>query len=531
MNQNSPAEMNSRGIWILLILLAFLYTYGSNVLPLLGPDEPRYSQVARQMFESGDWITPHLGEYPWFEKPVLLYWMMSLCFAIFGVTEFAARLPSAVSALACVFLTYNTVKKVAGETIGLFCATILGTSAFLVGFSHAASFDMILTTCVTASLWYFFQFDAINGSKTRLSAAYAFCGLGVLAKGFVAPAVIILTTGIYWLLEHRLRKIGRLHLILGTMLALAVAGVWLVPVTLIHGSQFWDDFFLQHHLMRYTSTQFHRAEGVFFLVPMLLLGMYPWTGGILCGFRGERSNEERKLIRFSAVWLIASFVFFSLSRSKLPGYILPVAPPFAVLCAISLSDAWKQGSKARILISIGIFHILLVGAILLKFRSYEVPHQPVLFSVAAILVMSGFSALLFYTQKIKLAFIAHALISMVIILIGVHGIYPATHWNETRTLSKAINPELDSAHKIAVYNVYDFSLVFYTNAHVQLNPKGYFVKLKDATDLVGYLVNKDRGYIIVHNEELLWMQRSEILRFLKVISGPKRSIVVLTHRK
>lgn len=531
MNQNTPAEMNSRGIWILLILLALLYIYGSNVLPLLGPDEPRYAQVARQMFESGDWITPRLGEYPWFEKPVLLYWMMSLCFAIFGVTEFAARLPSAVSALACVFLTYNAVKKATNEVLALLSATILGTSAFLMAFSHAASFDMLVTTCIAASLWYFFQFDAINGSKTKLFAAYAFCGLGILAKGFVAPAVIALAAGIYWLLEHRFREINKLHLLSGILLACAVAGIWMVPVTLIHGSQFWDDFFLQHHLMRYTSAQFHRAEGVFFFVPILLLGMYPWTGGIFCGFRGNRSNEERKLIRFSAIWLISSFVFFSLSRSKLPGYIVPLAPPFAVLSAIALCDAWKHGSRMRIIVSVGIFHIIVAAGILLGFRSFQVPHHPLLVIAAIILAITLLSAWLFHKQKLKLAVIAQALIPTVLIVIAVHAIYPATDLNETRTLCRAVNPELGSAHKIAVYNIYDFPLVFYTNAHVELNPKGYFVNLKTASDLYRYLLSKDRGYIIARNEELLWMQRSEFLHILKVISGSKRSIVVLRRRK
>src|SRR5262245_15423633 len=298
---NTTTDHQSK-IWILLALLAVLYLFGSNILPLIPPDEPRYSQVARQMFESGDWITPRLGNYPWFEKPVLLYWLMCLSFKIFGVTEFALRLPSAISALICVYLTYNVVRKATTEANALLSAIILGTSAFFVAFSHAATFDMLLTVCVAASLWSFFEFDALTGKKLHLLAAYAFCGLGILAKGFVAPAVIALTAAIYWYTEHRFRYISKLHLIKGILLAAIVAGVWLVPITIIHGSSFWNDFFLQHHLARYTTAKLHRAESVFFFVPIVLLGMYPWTAALFCGYRDGRSDQQTKLMRFSFIW-------------------------------------------------------------------------------------------------------------------------------------------------------------------------------------------------------------------------------------
>ena len=117
------------------------------------------------------------------------------------------------------------------------------------------------------------------------------------------------------------------------------------------------------------------------------------------------------------------------------------------------------------------------------------------------------------------------------ILIILYAIYPATDFNETRTLSKAVAPGLDSNHKIAVYNIYDFSLVFYTNARVELDEKGYFIDLKNVSELYRYLKNRDRGYIIVYNEDLFWMRRSEFLKILQVIYGPKRSIAVLTVRK
>ncbi|MCI0447169.1 glycosyltransferase family 39 protein [bacterium] len=530
MNQNKEADSHSP-IWILLSLLTVLYLFGSNIIPLIPPDEPRYSQVARQMFESGDWITPRLGNYPWFEKPVLLYWLMCISFAIFGVTEFAVRFPSAISALICVYLTYNVVRKASEETTALLCAAILGTSAFFVAFSHAATFDMLLTVCVAASLWSFFEFDAPSGKKLHLFAAYAFCGLGILAKGFVAPAVIALTAGVYWFTEHRFRDLNKLHLIKGILLVVLVAGVWLVPVTLIHRSLFWDDFFLQHHLARYTTAKLHRAESVFFFVPIVLLGMYPWTAGMFCGFRDGRTDQERKLLRFSLIWFISSFIFFSLSRSKLPGYILPLAPPLAVIAGFSLLGAWKHAKKVRIIVTFSIIHILVAGGIIFLLKDFHIPHESFSEIASVIVIIATFSALFFYHQQFWRAVITQATVLLIGMLILLYAIYPATDFNETRTLCKAVDSELDSNHKIAVYNIYDFSFVFYTNARVELDEKGYFIDLKNVTELYRYLKNKDRGYIIAYNEDLVWMRRTEFLKILQVISGPKRSIAVLTVRK
>jgi 4-amino-4-deoxy-L-arabinose transferase-like glycosyltransferase len=530
MNQDTSTGQQSK-IWILLALLAIVYFFGSNILPLIPPDEPRYAQVARQMFESGDWITPRLGNYPWFEKPVLLYWLMCACFAIFGVTEFAARFPSAISALICVYLTYNAARKAAGENCALLCATLLGTSAFFVSFSHAATFDMLLTVCVAASLWFFFEFDAFTGKKSHLFAAYGFCGLGILAKGFVAPAVIALAAGIYWFMEHRFRDINRLHLIKGIFLSACVAGIWLVPVTLIHRSLFWDDFFLQHHLARYTSAQFHRAESVFFFVPIVLLGMYPWAAGLFWEFRDHRTDGEKKLLRFSLVWFISSFIFFSLSRSKLPGYILPLAPPLAVISALLLLNAWKHGKRIRIIVTFSIIHILVAGGIIFLLKDFEIPHESFSEIASVIVVIAIVSGLFFYHQKFWLAIITQTTIPAIGILIILYAIYPATDFNETRILCRTADPELGSNHKVAVYNIYDFSLVFYTNAKVELDDKGYFVNLKNVTDLYRYLQNKDRGYIIAYNEDLTWMRRTQFLKILQVISGPKRSIAVLAIRK
>src|SRR3990172_4392501 len=164
-------------ILLFVALILFLFGYGSWQLPFVGPDEPRYSQIARQMLESGYWITPHLGEAIWFEKPVLLYWLMAVSFAVLGVSEFAARLPSLLAALGSVLLIYWLVGHATNAKRAWVAAAVLATSAFFVGFSHAATFDMFLTFCLTLALCCFYFYELHPDKKRYLYALYAACGL------------------------------------------------------------------------------------------------------------------------------------------------------------------------------------------------------------------------------------------------------------------------------------------------------------------------------------------------------------------
>ncbi|HSE41540.1 MAG TPA: hypothetical protein VLH08_12335, partial [Acidobacteriota bacterium] len=290
-----------------------------------------------------------------------------------------------------------------------------------------------------------------------------------------------------------------------------------------------DDFFFQHHLQRYTTSQFHRSEGFLFYFPILALGMFPWTGAIFCGFRSNRTEKEVKLTRFCAIWFISSFLFFSVSQSKLPGYILPLAPAYAVLCALSLADAWENNKRIRILVCLGVFQISTALALLWGVGKFQVPHSPVYLMAAVILILFIASASFLFARKASAALLTQALFSVAAILIAVHGIYPKTTWNETSYLVQKILPKLKE-HKIAVSNVYDFSLVYYTNGKVELDERGYFIDLRNANDLANYLSNREKGFVITSNDDLPWMRQASFLRILEIVQGPERSIIVLKRK-
>ncbi|MEA2175695.1 MAG: hypothetical protein QOD00_3287, partial [Blastocatellia bacterium] len=210
--------------WLLFFLAAIaFYFYGLGRFPFLGPDEPRYAQVAREMFMRGDLITPTLGGHTWFEKPVLLYWMMEGCFAAFGVKEWAARFGPAGCGLLGALLVYWTSRRVeraggegAGQTngLGLACGIALATSGGMIVFSRAASFDIVLTMAVTASLSCFFVSELEEDERKRrwlLAGFYAGVGVALLAKGLVG---IVIPCGVVagYLLLRRERPDAKLLL-------------------------------------------------------------------------------------------------------------------------------------------------------------------------------------------------------------------------------------------------------------------------------------------------------------------------------
>jgi 4-amino-4-deoxy-L-arabinose transferase-like glycosyltransferase len=337
--------------FILLAAVCAAYFYSLGGVPLLGPDEPRYAQVAREMYLRGDWLTPTLAGHTWFEKPALLYWLMIVSYRLFGVTEFAARAGSALAGVLTVVVTCLTARRAefeSGETLRGFavaCACVTASTLGLIIFARAASFDMLLTATVTACLAFFYLSEIERNAGRRrwlLAGFYACVGLSLLAKGLVG---IVLPFGIvasYFLLRRRWPGLSRIGIFWGVPLSLAVACVWYAPVIARHGWTFVDEFFVQQHFARYVSNKYHHPQPFFFYLPVILIITLPWTFFFVGGVAAQSEINPRaddaatKLRVLALVWVVAPFLFFSASRSKLPGYILPALPGAALLAGFAL---------------------------------------------------------------------------------------------------------------------------------------------------------------------------------------------------
>ncbi len=354
------------------IIAIYLYALG---IPLLGPDEPRYAQVAKEMFERGDWVTPTLGGYNWFEKPSLLYWLQITFYSMFGVTEYAARLGSALFGLGTILSLFvlgicgvrRTATGIPYSEFPFWLMLVSASSLGLAAFSRGASFDIVVTFPITASLVAFFVWETRSSESTAsrhtwlLFIFYFFIGVALLAKGLIGIVFPFAIVAFYYVLRRKLPDKSLFFSILwGTAVSLIVASAWYLPMYLQHGWEFIDEFFVQHHFARYSSNKYRHPQPFWFFWIVLPLMTIPWIpffalsvwDFIRSGFRIPETNSHfqapnQQLRIFAFAWMLVPLVFFSMSGSKLPGYILPSLPAVCILTAEYVSRFVRSNRKRK----------------------------------------------------------------------------------------------------------------------------------------------------------------------------------------
>ena len=396
-------------VWIIFALIIVAVYLTGLTIPLLGPDEPRYAEVAREMFERGDWITPKLGGFDWFEKPALLYWLEIVSYKLFGVTEFAARFGSALFGLGTVFCLWilgrncpqintdehgfeiqNPKSKIQNpNNFANWLALIAASSIGLIVFSHGASFDIILTFPITASLVSFFIWETRNRksqitNRKYLLAFYFFIGVALIAKGLVGIVFPFAIVAFYYLLSWKFpSKTFFFSLFWGTIVTLLVASVWYLPMYQANGWKFIDEFFIQHHFQRYTSNKYQHPQPFYFFFWVLPLMTIPWLPFFIASiwslvkrifFRKDAKAQGEKftihhspLTIFAVSWLLVPLVFFSISGSKLPGYILPALPAALILTAEYVWRFMQKSVKRRVFVQIFALLMFIIVAIISQF--------------------------------------------------------------------------------------------------------------------------------------------------------------------
>jgi 4-amino-4-deoxy-L-arabinose transferase-like glycosyltransferase len=359
MNKQKANPRTCTDVLLLVAFCGFLFFYGlgffygRGAIGLLGADEPRYAQVAREMLARSDWVTPTLQGKPWLEKPVLYYWQAMLSFRVErtlisaknkdsdGITDAAARLPAAFDAAMLIAAIYFFLRRFrpGSELDG---ALITASCAGVIGFARAAATDMPLAACFAIALlgWY-----AWYESRRRIDLAvfYIFLALGTLAKGPVAPALAAVIIFLFVAIKRDWRAIPRTLWLPGIALYLAVMLPWYIAVQL-RNPEFFRFFILEHNLLRFSRDVYHHREPFWFFLPVFLLAMMPWTLVLVLAV-AERarliwsegkealSSTEDSWPLFLFIWMLVPILFFSASQSKLPGYILPGVPAGALLVA------------------------------------------------------------------------------------------------------------------------------------------------------------------------------------------------------
>jgi 4-amino-4-deoxy-L-arabinose transferase-like glycosyltransferase len=361
---------------------AFLQYFGAAAIGLTGADEPRYAEIAREMLARHDWVTPVLYGQPWFEKPVLYYWSAMVSYRLFGVSDWAARLPAATFATAAVFAVYAFLRRFR-RGAQLDGALMTASSVALIGFARSAGPDMLLASSFTLAMlaWLTWRLTADAGAEEKrwLGAFYFFAAVGMLAKGPVAPALAGAIVVLYAVVRREPRVILKTLWLPGIALFCAVALPWYVLVELRH-AEFFRVFILEHNLARFSTNLYQHKQPFWYYVPVVLLATLPWTvywvAAVVDGFRRWREKSDG-VTQFLLVWTFVVLVFFSVSQSKLPGYILPALPACTLLAAEYV--ARRAGERPRfglVVAHAAVVATLVAGVLLLPYALAHASNTP-----------------------------------------------------------------------------------------------------------------------------------------------------------
>lgn len=329
------AALNPVKILILALIYALLWFGTLNYRHLIPSDEGRYAEISREMLVTGDWVTPRYNGYKYFEKPPLQIWATASAFNLFGIGDWQARLWTALTGFLTIVLIGFTGARIYNPRAGWIAALILASSPMWVIGGHINSLDMGLSAFLVAALCSLLlaQTSRVqSGTRNWMWACWAFMGLATLSKGVIGLVIPGMVFVVYSITAWDWKIWKRLYIVSGTILFLAITAPWFVLVAQ-RNPEFLEFFFIHEHLQRFTQTAHSRTGPIYFFIPLLILGFLPWVAQIP-GAIGQAWQERNR--QFSSGWLLSCWFavilgFFSLSQSKLPGYIIPIFPALALI--------------------------------------------------------------------------------------------------------------------------------------------------------------------------------------------------------
>ena len=516
-----------RDLLPLTLLLGLFFCFGLGGRALWAPDEGRYSEIAREMVASGDYLTPRLGGVKFFEKPPLFYWTQSIAIKFFGLREWALRLGPALFALLGCLGVYFCGRRLFGRKSGGCAVIVMATSCLYYGLSRTANLDMGLTALVTCALISFLTATREPiGARRRwaLWSFFFFTGLAVLQKGLIGivlPGLIIVS----WIACFGEWKLLRSFcLSSGAALFAAIVLPWHILISAVN-PEFFVFYFIREHFLRFLFKN-GPLNHPWSYIPVLLIGFFPWSPFLYQAirhslFRSSRPRHGYREAMFLALWAGWVFVFFSISSSKTIAYILPMFPPLAILLGRYFAAALDRPAVEGLRVGYG----LLLAAILVLaplaahgpqhyFERYsnwpdlEVPadettvpstattvyadlqrSQPYVTAEIAILLSGVLLAIYFgKRQRPGASFAALAVTSMLFLLVLNQSLPVFDQRRSVKDLAAAFMPSLKPDDEVATYHAYYQDLPLYLQRHVtpvgwlgpvELGQEGFNRRAKD----------------------------------------------------
>jgi 4-amino-4-deoxy-L-arabinose transferase-like glycosyltransferase len=499
---------------IVLLWTVFLAT-GIFSIPLMPPDEPKYAYAAERMLDSGDFITPYFNCEPRFDKPPLVYWLVALSFKIFGVTPWAARIPSLLAALGIMIAIFMFGRKEFDKSTALISAAVFACFLHVWIMSRAVAPEMLLVFFETAALFSFYY--GFEEDKDRhVCLGYLFAALAFLTKGpvgVIIPGAVVFS---YFVCRKGFRYTVRKSLNpLGLFIFVLVGFPWYIMMLEIHGYRYFQEFFLMHNVYRFTGKARQHPFNSLYYLPVLLGSLYLWLPFIpaVVSGAGVAIREKRKEI-FLIVWLVSVLLFFSVSINKLHNYILIAYPPSAILLGRTLRNlTFIRKSTGKIFIAIAAGEFLGSVGLFVYMRNIS----PALLAGCAVIV---FISLVIALKGVSLNRVLTLVMAKGLVLLVIANLYIASYARQVQPSYSFLQAEsLIEKDPIYFYRKDSEDIVFYAKQCVA------GVKGREALE---ELSKRHPEFILLIREKDLWeikgLNTEDIVPF-DDIAGRKRYLI------
>ncbi|HXU94270.1 MAG TPA: glycosyltransferase family 39 protein [Gallionella sp.] len=470
-------RISSKHIWWLVIAIAVIWFANLEYRTLIKPDEGRYAEIPREMVVSGDWVTPRLNELKYFEKPPLQYWATATAYTVFGEHQWTSRLWTGLTGFAGILLVWFAGLRLFGREAAGYAALLLSSSLLYVLMGHINTLDMGVTFFITLGIVGLLlgQSEAGDEKKRRnwMMLAWAGMALAVLSKGLMGIILPGAALFIYCLVQRDFGVLKRMHWLPGLAVFAVITVPWFVLVMKAN-PEFFERFFIYEHYTRFTTKDLGRYQPWYFFIPILLAGALPWTVLMFDSiWRTVRNSglPERMFNsqRFLLVWAVFVYVFFSVSGSKLPSYLLPMFPVLALLMGKRIAEMrervlfWQVVPALTVPLAL-LWLALNVGKLADTPNQIELyPHYAPWLMTAAMVSLAGLMAglRLLWRGKKSVAVPVLALTALVAAQIALSGYETVARERSAKHIAEAIHAEVKP--EIPFYSVltYEQTLPFY----------------------------------------------------------------------
>ncbi len=467
----------------LIFMFAVVWFCNLDYRSLVRPDEGRYAEIAREMAQTGDWITPRLNGIKYFEKPPLQYWMTAAAYKAFGEHEWTARLWAALTGFSGVLLVGFAGARLFSRRAGFYAATVLASSVLYALIGHINTLDMGVTFCLTLGLLAFLlaQRGDARTRETRLwmLLAWTAMGFGFLSKGLIGLALPVAAMFAYAMVHRDISFLKRLEPVAGIAIMLAITLPWIITVS-IANPEFAHFFFIHEHFQRFLTQVHHRTAPWWYFIPILIAGMLPWTvmlgPALNAAWKGDPVARPFKPRRFLLLYTAVIFTFFSVSQSKLPSYILPIFPALALVLGEWLARV-RGRTLAWLILPVAVLALAgsIASPLVADYPSEKVPaalyalfSKWILAGALTLLATSCVAIFFAWRERIEAALVALGTGGLLLVQIIMTGHETLSPSYSTAHLVGTISPLLDADTPFYSVRTYEHTLPFYIKRTVTL---------------------------------------------------------------